>query len=186
MNSTDFGDPPNFLFCNGLMAPEWRVSATDLPQLLYSHNRKGWKRALIRFAIFLEIWTIKRKRVHLVCADPITLCTFCEISALIAELNSQSRDRMRPKISRLSSSEQEPHPEPFIITEALSGGTWSVQVQVTEALVDLTCRKLSVSAPFAQQLLHSFCDLPVKCRPLSKLVWAVLHQKKDMSFEPRL
>lgn len=47
-------------------------------------------------------------------ADPITLCAFlCEISALIAELQSQSCDRKRPKISCHSASEQDPHPEPL-------------------------------------------------------------------------
>lgn len=38
------------------------------------------------------------------------------------------------------------------------------------------------------QLLHSFCDLRVKCRPLSKQVWAVLHKKKKdchLSFPER-
>lgn len=58
-----------------------------------------------------------------------------------------------------------------------------MQAQVTP--VDLTCLGHCVSAPFTQQRLHSFCDLPVKCRPPPKLVGAVLHQK-SLSPEPYL
>lgn len=58
-----------------------------------------------------------------------------------------------------------------------------MQAQVTP--VDLTCLGHSVSAPFTQQRLHSFCVLPVKCRPPPKLVGAVLHQK-SLSPEPYL
>lgn len=65
------------------------------------------------------------------------------------------------------------------------GETWSLPVQVTQLLVHLTCLELSVSAPLTQQLLHCSSDLPVKWRPLSKLVGAVLHQKR-LSSEPCL
>lgn len=58
-----------------------------------------------------------------------------------------------------------------------------MQAQVTP--VDLTCLERWVSAPFTQQRLHSFSDLPVKCRPPPKLVGAVLHQK-SLSPEPYL